>query len=126
VDQIFCPGCRQRQPSAHTYCFRCGEALPIDQLANEPAKRTRFFAGVKVSDEDPEAGFLRVTCYLREQQFEAPEGSVTIPGHHVRFSFWEGAKARCVLSIPEAEARDLARFITEEMSRLNRSSNLTA
>jgi hypothetical protein len=124
VEHIFCPSCRQRQPSAHTYCFRCGVTLP-DPLSPEPAKRTRFFAGVRVSDDDPEGGFLRVTCYLREQKFDAPEGSVTIPGHHVRFSFWEDAKAKCVLSIPEAEARELAGFIEEEMGRLNRASNLT-
>ncbi|MBA3431689.1 MAG: hypothetical protein H0U16_09455, partial [Actinobacteria bacterium] len=79
----------------------------------------RFFAGVKVSDGDPEGAFLRVSCYLKDQLFESPEGSVTIPGHHVRFSVWVGEEARSVISIPEAEAQELAQFISDELGRLN-------
>lgn len=80
-------------------------------------KAARYFPGVKVSDGDPEGAFLRVTCYLKEQVFESPEGSVTIPGRHVRFSVWVGNEARCVMSIPESEARDLAAFVTDELGR---------
>jgi hypothetical protein len=79
----------------------------------------RFFAGMKVGERDPEGAFLRVSCYLKEQRFESPEGSVTIPGHHVRFSIWVEDGARCVLSIPESEALELAEFIRAELSRLN-------
>jgi hypothetical protein len=124
VTNVFCPQCRQQQPSAHRYCFRCGTTLPFELVQKDSPKRTRYFAGVKVGDADPEGGFLRVSCYLREQTFEAPEGSVTIPGHHVRFSFWIGSRARCVLSIPETEAIELARFIESELNDLNHSTNL--
>jgi hypothetical protein len=122
MTEIYCPQCRQHQPSVHRYCFRCGESLPFNPTA--APKRTRFFAGIKIAPDDPEGGFLRVSCYLREQRFEAPEGSVTIPGHHVRFSFWVDSSAKCVLSIPETEARELARFITEELHDLNHRAPL--
>ncbi|MGH2693679.1 MAG: hypothetical protein ACRDJJ_02575 [Actinomycetota bacterium] len=59
-----------------------------------------------------------MSCYLKEQSFESPEGSVSIPGRHVRFSVWVKDSARCVLSVPESEARDLARFIGEELDRV--------
>ncbi|MDQ3956485.1 MAG: hypothetical protein M3285_13155 [Actinomycetota bacterium] len=87
-------------------------------LLDPPAKRVNYFAGIKVSDGDPEQAFLRVSCYLKEQTFSSPEGSVTIPGHHVRFSVWIDSEARCVMSLPEAEARELARFIQAELGRL--------
>ena len=90
-------------------------------VKDPPAKRVRFFAGVRVSEGDPEGAFLRVSCYLKEQVFESPEGSVKIPGHHVRFSIWEGREARSVISIPESEARELAQFISHELGRLNDS-----
>lgn len=118
MSEIFCPRCGLRQPVAHAYCVRCGTALPANLLAEPPAKAVRFFAGVKVGEDDPEGGFLRVSCYLKEQVFESPEGSVTIPGHHVRFSVWVDDEARCVLSLPEVEALDLAKFISEELGRL--------
>ena len=119
MKEIFCPGCRLQQPTAHTYCIRCGERLPVQLLDAPPAKRVRFFAGMKVGEQDPEGAFLRVSCYLKEQTFESPEGSVTIPGHHVRFSIWVEDGARCVLSIPESEALELADFIRGELDRLN-------
>jgi hypothetical protein len=122
MEQIFCPACRLRQPAEHDYCVRCGHALPSHLLHQAPVKRARFFAGVKVSEGDPANAFLRVSCYLKEQTFTTPEGSVVIPGHHVRFSIWSGERALCVLSIPETEARDLARFIDEELSNLDRAT----
>lgn len=119
MTEIFCPRCRLSQPIEHHFCVACGTSLPIDLLERSPAKKARLFAGVKVSPDDPAAAFLRVTCYLKEQTFHSEEGSVTIPGHHVRFSVWTGDEARCVVSIPETEARDLAGFITSELGRLN-------
>ena len=80
-------------------------------------KSARLFPGIKVGDDDPEGAFLRVSCYLKEQVFSSPEGSVTIPGRHVRFSVWVDDEARCVMSIPESEAMALASFIGEEMGR---------
>ena len=119
MNQIFCPFCRQHQPAEHLYCLRCGSSLPAHLLGDAPAKSTRFFAGIKVGEGDPEGAFLRVSCYLKEQSFESPEGSVSIPGRHVRFSVWVEDSARCVLSVPESEARDLARFIGEELDRVS-------
>ncbi|MDQ4145146.1 MAG: hypothetical protein M3198_15685 [Actinomycetota bacterium] len=118
MQDIFCPQCRLSQPAAHAFCVRCGGSLPAHLLEDSGrVKAARYFPGVKVSDGDPEGAFLRVTCYLKEQVFESPEGSVTIPGRHVRFSVWVGNEARCVMSIPESEARDLAAFVTDELGR---------
>ena len=119
MTQIFCPRCRLDQPSEHNFCIACGTSLPVHLLERAPAKRARLFAGVRVAPNDPEGAFLRVTCYLKEQIFHSEEGSVTIPGHHVRFSVWTGDEARCVISIPETEAHDLADFISAELGRLN-------
>lgn len=116
---IYCPACRLEQPETHDYCLRCGMELPVQILAAERAKSTRFFPGVKLQEADLESGFLRVSCYREDQIFESDEGSVTIPGHHVRFSIWDGAQARCALSVPESEARDLATFITSELDRVS-------
>ena len=121
--QLFCPQCRLEQPRSHIYCLRCGHELPRELLASETAKRTRFFAGVKIGEGDHDHAFLRVSCYLKEQLFESPEGSVTIPGHHVRFSVWVGDEARCVLSLPETEAVSLASFIRDELDQLAGASS---
>ena len=120
---MFCPRCRLQQPMTHAFCVRCGSDLPAHLLDDDPApKRVRFFAGVRVADSDPEGAFLRVSCYLKEQLFETPDGSVRIPGHHVRFSVWIGHEARSVISLPETEALELARFIVDEMRHLNDST----
>ncbi|HEX2294713.1 MAG TPA: hypothetical protein VHN37_05325 [Actinomycetota bacterium] len=66
------------------------------------SKTARLFAGLRVDDEDPENAFLRVTRYHQG------------PGGHVRFSVWVGDRARCVISIPEGEARDLVAFLAAE------------
>lgn len=112
---LFCPSCRLEQPVTHSYCVRCGTDIPVHLLDEHPVKRARWFAGVKVHPEEPEGTFLRVACYLTEQRMDAPEGTAVVPGRHVRFSVWDGERARCVVSIPEAEAAELARFITKEL-----------
>ena len=119
---MFCPGCRLEQPTSHSFCVRCGGDLPSDLLAEQPFKRARFFAGVKVADEDPEGGYLRVSCYRREHRIDRPEGSVVLPGHHVRFSVWVDSEVKCVLSIPESEARELAAFLRAELSEASATS----
>ena len=85
-------------------------------------KSSRFYPAVKVAPDDPESAFLRVSCYLQRQEFTSPEGSVVFDGRHVRFSVWIGDEARCVLSIPESEALELAEFMKAELSRLNSES----
>jgi hypothetical protein len=112
---IFCPRCHLEQPVEHRFCVRCGASLPAHLVAAPRAKAARFFAGIKVHPDDPEGAFLRVSSYRRDQTFDAPEGSVVIPGHHVRFSVWVGREAVCVISLPEAEARDLLSFLGAEI-----------
>jgi len=119
---MFCPQCRLSQPAAHRFCPRCGSTLfsngvnPAAGLHLEgPAKASRFFAGAKVADSDLPGAFLRVSCYRDEQVIHSPEGSVAVPGHHVRFSVWSVAEARCVISLPENEARALIDFVSEEL-----------
>ncbi|HEX2195382.1 MAG TPA: hypothetical protein VHJ76_00530 [Actinomycetota bacterium] len=114
MSEIFCPSCRLEQPLEHRYCVRCGTTLPVTLLQVTPAKTARFFAGVRVDGDDPENAFLRVTSYRRAQLIEAPEGSVEVAGRHVRFSVWVDDRARCVISIPESEARELATFLAAE------------
>ena len=125
MNEVYCPDCRFKQPSEHRFCYRCGRRLPRHLADGSPSKLARFFAGVKVDPGDPEHSYLRVSCYREEQTFESPEGSVVIPGRHVRFSIWVGDEARCVLSIPETEARELGRFIDDGMRSLGARSVLT-
>jgi hypothetical protein len=84
-------------------------------LEDDRSKVWRFFAGVKVGDADIEDGYLRVSRYRRGVTVEAPEGSVVVPGEHVRFSIWSGEKVLCVLSLPESEARELVSFLASEL-----------
>lgn len=79
------------------------------------SKTARFFAGFRAADEDPEEAYLRVTSYRGAEVLEAPEGAVEVPANHVRFSVWVGDRARCVVSIPQSEARELAAFLAAEM-----------
>ena len=116
MQEIFCPACRLRQPTEHTYCVSCGVPLPSHLVENNsPEKVARFFAGIKVSGQDPENGFLRVSCYLREHTISADEGTISIPGNHVRFSMWVDSEAKCVMSLPSSEAREMAGFILGQL-----------
>lgn len=121
MSNIYCPQCRLSQPTDHAYCVSCGTDLPAYLLQGPSrAKSVRLFPGIKVGEGDPEGAFLRVSCYLKEQVFSSPEGSVTIPGRHVRFSVWVGDEARCVMSVPESEALSMAAFISSELGRSDR------
>ncbi len=121
---IFCPQCRLRQPAAHRFCVRCGETLPGSLVQQHPPKVWRFFAGAKVRDADLEDGYLRVSRYRRDRRIDAPEGSVVIPGEHVRFSIWSQGRALRVLSLPESEARELVAFLAEELGAVTTLSGL--
>lgn len=111
MDNLFCPTCRLRQPIDHTYCVSCGTTLPTDLVSDTPVKVARFFAGIKVGTDDPESGFLRVSCYRKEHAIDTHEGSVRMPGRHVRVSMWVDDEAKCVMSLPESEAREMATFV---------------
>jgi hypothetical protein len=106
----------------HRFCARCGHLLPATLLAPGGSKVGRFFAGVKIGDGDPEDGYLRVSRYRRDVMFESPEGSVVVPGEHVRFSIWSGERALCVLSLPESEARELVSFLASELGAVDPSA----
>ena len=115
MGSIFCPSCGLKQPVDHTFCVSCGAGLPVELLSERPGKVARFFAGVKVDEHDPEHGFLRVSCYRSEQRLHGSEASVSVPQHHVRFSVWVADEARCVLSLPISEARELTTFLGEAL-----------
>ena len=116
MDELFCPMCRLRQPLDHRWCVACGEALPSHLIAERAEKVARFFAGIKVGDDDPENGYLRVSCYNRDHTIQSPEGSVSMPGSHVRVSMWVDSQARCVMSLPSSEAREMATFILSQVA----------
>lgn len=91
------------------------------EAIERPAKHARFFAGVKVDEGDPEQGFLRVSCYGRTERIDSGRDSVTLSSEHVRFSVWVEDTARCVLSIPASEAKELSRFLDEELRAMGRT-----
>lgn len=114
MSDIFCPSCRLQQPSAHTYCPRCGASLPTE-LLSASRKSARFFAGVKVLEEDPEQGFLRVSHYRATERLHGGDAPIEVPSEHVRFSVWVDDTARCVISLPVSEARALVSFLDTEL-----------
>lgn len=116
MESLFCPTCRLRQSVEHTYCVSCGTTLPSHLVTDAPVKVARFFAGIKVGHEDPESGFLRVSCYRKEHTIETPEGSVRMAGRHVRVSMWVDDEARCVMSLSESEAREMASFVLSQVA----------
>lgn len=115
MENLFCPMCRLQQPTEHLYCVACGAALPSHLIVQGPEKVARFFAGIKVGDDDPESGYLRVSCYRRDSRIESAEGSVRMDGNHVRVSMWVDNEARCVMSLPESEAREMANFVITQV-----------
>jgi hypothetical protein len=108
---MFCPRCGLGQPTDHRFCAGCGAVLPTHLLPPGARKVSQWFLGIPVVAEDPPNGALRVSRYLEEIEVSAPEGSVRVPAHHVRFSIWHGDRAVAAVSIPEHEAEELARFI---------------
>jgi hypothetical protein len=77
---------------------------------------TRWFRGIPILADDAPDTALRVSRYLEEFEMQAPEGSVRVPSHHVRFSVWVGDQAVCAVSVPDDEAEALARFLQAPVS----------
>lgn len=123
MDNIFCPMCRLHQPTEHAFCVSCGAALP-SHLVTGPSKVARFFAGIKIGNDDVESGYLRVSCYRKDHRIDTPEGSVRMDGAHVRVSMWVDNEARCVMSLPESEAREMATFVLGQVGRLEPTMEL--
>jgi hypothetical protein len=108
---VFCPRCGLKQPLEHRFCVGCGTFLPAHLLRQKRPKVSRWFLGIPVSDGDPPAAALRVSRYLEEILVEAPEGTATIPSHHVRFSVWVDDTALAAVSLPDDEAAALGEFL---------------
>jgi hypothetical protein len=108
---MFCPSCGLQQPDLHRFCVSCGHALPTELLHVRRPKVTQLFAGIPTHGSDPPDGVLRVSRYIEDVVFKSEEGSVTIPGHHVRFSVWFTDRPECAISLSDAEASRLALFL---------------
>jgi hypothetical protein len=108
---MYCPSCGFRQPDQHRYCVSCGDQLPIDLLRPRLPKVTQLFAGMPTHSADVPESVLRVSRYVDDVVFESAEGSVTIPGRHVRFSVWVGERPECAISLSDGEADRLALFL---------------
>jgi hypothetical protein len=72
---------------------------------------TQLFAGVPTHPADLPDPVLRVSRYADDILFESAEGSVTIPGRHVRFSMWVTERPECAISLSDDEANRLALFL---------------
>ena len=109
---MYCPNCGLRQPERHRFCISCGSSLPTELLTSSaPPKVTQLFAGIPTHPSDPPEQVLRVSRYAEDIVFESEEGSVTIPGHHVRLSVWTGEGPDCAISLTDDESDRLARFL---------------
>jgi hypothetical protein len=108
---MFCPGCGLQQPDDHRYCVACGYVLPTELLHAKRPKVTMLFAGIRTHAADAPEPVMRVSRYVEDLEVETAEGSVTIPGRHVRFSIWIVDRPVCAMSLPDSEAERLARFL---------------
>jgi hypothetical protein len=122
---MFCPRCGLRQPSDHRFCVSCGTHLPRSLLGSRGPKVSRWFWSIPVVEDDNPQTALRVSRYLEERIVESPEGSVRIPGHHVRFSMWVEDRAVCALSLPDHEAEALGEFLLASVTDGNEVGDLT-
>jgi hypothetical protein len=74
-------------------------------------KVTQLFAGFPTHPSDSPESVLRVSRYVDDVVFESAEGSVTIPGRHVRFSMWVTDRPECAISLSDEEASRLTLFL---------------
>jgi hypothetical protein len=123
---MYCPSCGLQQPDVHRFCVSCGSSLPTGLVRARRPKVTDLFLGVPTHPSDRPDPVLRVSRYVDEILFESAEGSVTIPGHHVRFSMWVTDRPECAMSLSDDEASRLAMFlqapIEAESDDLSRTS----
>ena len=90
-----CPGCGGEVEGVYRYCPWCAAPLRL--------KLVEFFRGHVAIDA---SGALRVSRYLGSER-----------GRHVRFSVWsdsaEHARAEAAVSLDDAEAARLGRFLLD-------------
>lgn len=108
-----CPRCGFRAPEGHRYCGSCGTELPAAQTAGRSPKITRLFLGIPTSEGDPPDAVLRVSRYLEDHEFSAPEGTITIPGDHARISIWLVDRPVAAVSLTGSDAEELGRFLRD-------------
>jgi hypothetical protein len=76
-------------------------------------KVTRLFLGIQTSEQDPANAALRVSRYLEDHEFTAPEGTVLIPGDHARVSIWLVDRPVAAISVTGSDAESLGRFLLD-------------
>jgi hypothetical protein len=110
---MFCQRCGFGQPSDHRFCASCGARLPGSLVRTRVPKVTRLFLGIQTSEHDPADAVLRVSRYLEDHEFTAPEGSVLIPGDHARVSIWLVDRPVAAISVTGSDAEALGRFLLD-------------
>jgi|SRR5215217_4168970 len=108
---MFCPTCGSEQSNDHPFCGSCGGRLPLQLFERKGPKQTNLFLGIPTHPDDAPEPVLRVSRYRDEVEIESAEGSVVIPGHHVRFSIWVVDRPVCAMSLSDDEAERLAHFL---------------
>ena len=110
---MFCQRCGFGQPSDHQFCVACGARLPGSLVRTRVPKVTRLFLGIQTSEQDPAGAVLRVSRYLEDHEFTAPEGTVLIPGDHARVSIWLVDRPVAAISVTGSDAESLGRFLLD-------------
>jgi hypothetical protein len=108
---MFCPSCGSEQSNDHRFCAYCGGRLPIELFAHGGRKQTNLFLGIPTHPDDAPEPVLRVSRYADEVEVDSVDGSVVIPGHHVRISIWLVDRPVCAMSLSEEEAERLGQFL---------------
>jgi hypothetical protein len=110
---MYCSRCGSGQPDDHRFCAACGAQLPVESGNERTPKVTRLYLGVQTSEHDAPGAVLRVSGYLEDHEFSAPEGTVTVPGDHVRFSVWVVDRPVAAISLTASDADELAHFLED-------------
>jgi hypothetical protein len=108
---MFCPTCGSEQSNDHRFCAYCGGRLPVELFARSGRKQTNLFLGIPTHRDDAPEPVLRVSRYVDEVEVDSVDGSVVIPGHHVRISIWLVDRPVCAMSLSEKEAERLGQFL---------------
>jgi hypothetical protein len=110
---MYCPRCGVGGPEESRFCASCGAPLPTgDERSGDP-KITKLYLGIQTSDGDPPGPVLRVSRYLEDHEFSAPEGTITVPGDHARISIWHIDRPVAAISLTGSDAEELGRFLSD-------------
>lgn len=110
---MYCPRCGVRAPEESRFCASCGAPLPAGDARSRGPKITRLYLGIQTSDGDPPGPVLRVSRYLEDHEFSAPEGTTTVPGDHARISIWNIDRPVAAISLTGSDAEELGRFLSD-------------